>query len=458
MISLKNINKFNSVIKKNDHLGKVQRICTDTRNYQEGDLFVAISGEKFNAFLLIEGILKKGCQLVVYSESLENEKKLLEYKDQYSEVNFIAVTDSILFLQELAKDHRESLSKINPDLKIISISGSNGKTTCKEMLKFFCEEILGKDFVIGTEKNNNNHLGVPLTLLNLKPTTKVGIIELGSNHPGEIPLLHKMVRADYLYVTNIGETHIEFFKNLEAVFKEEAYPLFNLPENSMGWVNIDDHYLKNIPSASGLIRVGEAKKSFTCGNDFLILNGEKFCNSFLLGHYNYHNLAMMMIMTKEVLKLNDYQKLGELALGFKPSLMRSQWLKINEKNIFLDAYNANPSSMELAIKAFYSYLEDRQVPREKVLFIIGDMLELGENSCVMHEKLARNISLLMIENIVFIGEFAKDYQLGWEKPHGRAYKTIEAFKGDKEFNFKDFDFIFLKASRSLQFESILDII
>lgn len=460
MISMINISKFKTFLKMSfnenqlEDNGNFIGLCTNSRNYKVGEAFVAITGERFNALQFTEEVIAMGCRCIVYTKSLENQKIVDNFSS--NEINFIEVSDSILFLQELALGHRLRIKKINPNLKVMAISGSNGKTTCKEMLRHFCN-ILGEENIVATQKNDNNHLGVPLTLLRIDETTKVAIIELGSNHPGEIEVLFQVTQPDFVFVTNIGETHLEFFHNLDNVFKEEALPLQRTSKDCRGWVNVDDSYLATIADTKYLYRIGEAAGSFKCTNNKLEIEDQIIENFNLIGKHNYHNLGVMLMVANELMPYVHKNLLYERAREFTPGLMRSQWTEFEGKKVFLDAYNANPSSMKLAVKAFHEYMLTSSADPSEVLYIVGDMMELGDNSAEMHYKTGEYLETMPLQNMIFIGQFAKNYQQGFKR-NSTTYPNVASFLTHRDDHFKGYKYIFLKASRSLQFEGILAIV
>lgn len=427
-------------------------VCTDTRNYKAGELFVAISGENFNAFEYIETIANKGVKTVVFTKSHTNHELKKKYEQEFKTIEFVEVDDSISFLQELATDHRQRLKQINPELKVISISGSNGKTTCKEILRHLLQDYE----VVATEHNDNNHLGVPLTILRMKESTQFLVIELGSNHPGEIPLLTKIAKPDISYVTNIGYTHMEFFPTLDDVFKEESYPLFHTEK---AFINMDDDYLNKIELHNG-IKTGEVAQGFECSQSSVLINSKEIANPKLLGKHNYHNLGVMLEIASYILGEDSFDTLTKYAESFSPGLMRSEWRDINGREVFLDAYNANPSSMSLAAESFIHFLKERNIEVSKAILIIGDMKELGADAAKLHQETAQKISKSLSAykiQAVFIGDHRGDYQKGWDGECFR-FSSLDNFLEDQLLGeiLSGKSHIFLKASRSLQFEKILD--
>ena len=449
MISFKNITKFKSYISGETSLVSFSGFSTDTRKYSSGDVFIAITGVNYNAFEYVDQVIKSGCTNIVFTHSQENQKLEHDYKQTYPNVSFITVDDSVSFLQELAKDHRQRLKSEGNNLKVVSISGSNGKTTCKEMLRHLCRQYN----VVATQKNDNNHLGVPLTLLRMNEQTQFAIIELGSNHPGEIPFLCEVTNPDYAYATNIGYTHMEFFPTLNDVFKEESFPLKDCQK---AFINKDDKFLSQL-SLDHSINIGIEAGSFECDHKKLKISGFEVKNPNLVGQHNYHNLGAMIHIAVELMGDSSLGVIVDNAQNFKPGLMRSEWREVKQKKVFLDAYNANPSSMALAAEAFLYHLDSQNIDHSKAILVIGDMMELGSNAQKLHCETAKRISSMSDIKAIFIGEYAADYQGSWGN-NAEVFSSVDEFLENSNNCFDQYSYIFLKASRSLQFERILDTI
>jgi UDP-N-acetylmuramoyl-tripeptide--D-alanyl-D-alanine ligase len=213
---------------------------------------------------MIDVLLNQGCPVVIYQHDDVNKLKVHSLKEKFPNTEFIAVSDSVTFLQELSHQHILSWKKANPKNTVFAISGSNGKTTHKEMLSFILKTIIpGK--VVATEKNNNNHLGVPLTILEVTDQTEVLVLELGSNHPGEIKVLCDIAIPNAGLTTNIGATHLEFFGSEEKVFEEEGYLYHAVKEVTHGTgfylINIDDSFLKRLSPFKGSITYGTSEEA-----------------------------------------------------------------------------------------------------------------------------------------------------------------------------------------------------
>jgi UDP-N-acetylmuramoyl-tripeptide--D-alanyl-D-alanine ligase len=438
-------------------------VCTDSRVALANSLFIAIRGEKIDAFKFVPDLLKKGVTAFVCEDSnaLEVGKLFNQYPDAY----FCLVSDALLFTQQLAHAYVTSWLKSNSQNKVIGISGSNGKTTHKEMLYHFLKS-LNPTKVICTEKNNNNHLGVPLTIFQIKEETQFAIVELGSNHPGEIKTLCDIACPNMGVVTNIGATHLEFFGTEENVFLEEGYLYqsvkLNTKDEGPFFINMNDQFLRSLAPLKYSVSFGEnhgdARLSYFPGMVQIDWKGEKIqlFNPHIIGRHNFHNLAVTFLMAVTLLP-NQKEVLKNLAQTFKPKDNRSMWIDYQGKKVFLDAYNANPSSMKISLEGFIQFCQENQFDLSRVLFILGDMNELGDNGIVYHEEIGRLLSEKKVPNAVFIGRYQDSYQKGFSHK-AQLYPSSDAFRDSAwESEFKKYDYFFFKGSRSLQLERILGI-
>ena len=439
-------------------------LCTDTRNYSNQSAFLAISGDNYNAFQFISSPIEHGCKNIIFSENSINISLLEKYLEQYPDVTFILVDDSIRFLQEHAKNI--SMRFQAQGNKLICISGSNGKTTTKEMLAYILEG-LGLN-IIKTQKNNNNHIGVPLTLLQISDKTEYAIVELGSNHPGEIETLCDIAQPNIGVVTNIGFTHMEFFPELDDVFKEEAFLFHHIANKNVKqkifFQNLNDDYIKTLPNLASSVSFGPKFSDYQLNAESIsgqiIFKGDAYevNNSNITGKHNFFNLCVSIAITHKVTGL-DIEKICEVAQDFKPTANRSQWLDLNGTKIFLDAYNANPSSMEVAINAFEDFLEKNNVKHKEACVILGDMNELGEKCAAHHEGLGKLVGQKKFGSTIFVGRYANYYTSGLQdtrevKKFDTTANLIELFRSKLICDYK---YIFIKGSRSLQLEALVDI-
>lgn len=438
------------------------KINTDSRAFAKGDTFVALVGENFDAFNYLEGVLDLEAKVVVINSNDEREALLPMLAAFYPKTLFITVTDTLLFIQELARLHIEQWKKGDKDRKIIGITGSNGKTTHKEMVYYLLNSILpGK--VLATKGNLNNHIGVPLTLFRLEKKHKVAIVEMGMNHAGEIRVLTDIAGPEHGMITNIGAAHIEFLKTMEAIFKEKGTLYDAVVEKMKGKgvfvVNGDDPYLARLKKSKGLVTYGEnnGDVKIKIDGDEISFNIDKknvwIKNKNIFEHHNLKNLAGTTIFAMNLFP----SKIKELTLAAskyeQPSMNRSQWIG----NIFLDAYNANPSSMRVSIDSFVTIMKKKGVSLDECYFILGDMNELGEHAPQMHKEIAEHVKSLGIKNVTFIGRYRDFYLSGYSSPTSH-FLTKEEFSNEWRKIRETYKHVFIKASRSLKLETLIDIV
>jgi UDP-N-acetylmuramoyl-tripeptide--D-alanyl-D-alanine ligase len=434
-------------------------INTDSRKFSKGETFVALGGENFDGRKYIEAVLKTGARAVAFVCNGEYESKLEEWKKDYPEAMFICVVDTLKFLQTLASEHIQEWKKQNSNHKVIGITGSNGKTTHKEMMSFVLQKLFPSK-VLATKGNLNNHIGVPLTIFGLSNIHEIAVIEMGMNHVGEIAELTAIAHPEHGMITNIGPAHIEFMKSMENIFNEKSELYKSVLENSKGngifVVNADDPYLIKLSKSEGLTTYGEefgdVKIKISAPQIELTIDEKKLLitNQNITEHHNLKNLAGVVVFALKFFpdKTREIVKAAEQYL--QPDMNRSQWVD----NIFLDAYNANPASMRTSINSFVATMKSKNVSLDDCYFVLGDMNELGEFAPVLHKEIAEHVKNLGIKNITFIGRYAKHYLEGFANP-----KSYFATKGEFMDNFKtiknDFRYVFIKASRSLELETLV---
>ena len=408
-------------------------VSTDTRLINKGSIFFALKGENFDGNKFAEEAIKNGASYaVVDDQSLNNPK-------------FIKVKNVLKSLQDLSKFHRSKLLKT----KIIALTGSNGKTTTKELIS----EVLKKKYkIISTIGNLNNHIGVPLTLLRIKQNTEIAIVEMGANHLNEIKLLTDLINPDFGLITNFGKAHLEGFGSIEGVIKgkSELYD-FLIKNDKKAFINNDD-YIQNQFIGNKISFSKEDKSNYIFkevkDTNYAGLNYNDFIvDSKLTGNYNYHNIAFA---TSVGLYFNiSIEKIKEAISNYIPSNNRSQIIKKNNKLIILDAYNANPTSMISAINSLI-------VKQGKKSVILGDMFELGNQSEKEHHDLIDFCVKNNFENIFLIGnEFFKQKDK-FEIPF--FYKTKDELnKHIKKFPITS-KYILIKGSRVMRMENLINFI
>jgi UDP-N-acetylmuramoyl-tripeptide--D-alanyl-D-alanine ligase len=457
MIKVKDFVSCESYINMTNELDLNKKVIlsTDTRTLKKDEIFLAITGEKFNALSFLKEIEGSGCKIVIYSKTAANDSLVSKFKDK---ITFVATTDSVIFLQQIT--NILSLRFQNNGGKLIAISGSNGKTTTKEMLFHLLSCVHSE--TICTQKNNNNHIGVPLTLLQITEKTKFAIIELGSNHPGEIKVLCDICSPAIGVTTNIGDTHLEFFHNQENVFKEEGY-LYDAvalrdSSNKIFFKNTDDSFLKTLAAKDFVSNFGESGDNFQfiIDKEHSTVNNDsqeyKIINNHITGKHNYFNLCLAFSIAKKIDPSNERSYL-EASSSFAPTSNRSQWLEIKGVKVFLDAYNANPSSMEAAVDGFV----DKVGAESEYCLILGDMYELGEDSSQHHSKLSKKLVDKSYKNLIYVGRYCDDYNAGSNNLERTYSTTLELKKDFQKLVLDKYKYVFIKGSRSLQLESLTDI-
>ncbi len=440
-------------------------IITDTRKYNSPSVFVAIPGAKVNPLDVIANILDKGCPVVVFERNAENDSKAKLLEGKYPKTKFLAVTDSVTFLQEISSLHVQEWKAKSPKNTIFAISGSNGKTTHKEMLSFMLNEVLpGK--IVSTEKNNNNHLGVPLTLLQISDATEFVVLELGSNHPGEIKVLCDIAKPNAGLTTNIGATHLEFFGDEKKVFDEEGYLYYAVKEVTQGkgffLINLDDPFLATFEATSNCVTYGTHPKAQALVQ--FLPNGAKMnyrgqdlvaTNEHITGKHNKLNLITCLFIANHFYS-SMKDKFIEAAKNFKPTKNRSEWIEFQGKAVYLDAYNANPSSMKAALQGFKESVLDQGKTLDDTCVVLGDMNELGDAASQYHEDVGAYLKELGFPHVYFIGRYSSFYQKGL--PQGQGRNSAAEFKQEYRENcLSRYSIHFIKGSRSLQLESLFDI-
>ncbi|MEO2099976.1 MAG: UDP-N-acetylmuramoyl-tripeptide--D-alanyl-D-alanine ligase [Flavobacteriaceae bacterium] len=413
-------------------------VCIDTRKLQKNALFFALKGLTFDGNHFAKKALQDGAAFVVVDD-----EKVVDPSPQV-----IVVENSLLALQKLATHHRKNLN-----IPIIALTGSNGKTTTKELVR----EVLAMKFnVLATEGNLNNHIGVPLTLLQLKEQHQIGIIEMGANHLKEIELLCSIALPNEGYITNFGKAHLEGFGSEAGVIegKSELYQFLTKNQGQI-LINGDDpkqvEQTKNYNTVqfgsldSHMIQIIHVPNN----EEGLLLNCEGLdFRSPLHGSYNAKNIAAAIAFG--IIYKVPLRNIQTAIASYQAKNNRSQLISIKNTHFILDAYNANPSSMEVALNA----LAENQSTKKAV--IMGDMLELGEHTKDEHEYILNLCLRLKFKHVFTIGEQFKKTTL----KHQDIYKfeNLEAFL--EVFNPQAFTFetVLIKGSRSMKLERLIPLL
>ncbi len=414
-----------------DYFYNSKSVSIDSRTVQKGDIYFALKGERFDGNKFAKDAIKNGASFAVIDDHSLNHP------------NFLKVESSLKALQELSKFHRSKLVKT----KIIALTGSNGKTTTKELIR----EVLKTQYkVCSTEGNLNNHIGVPLTLLKINPKADFAIIEMGANHLKEIEFLTGLINPDFGLITNFGKAHLEGFGSLEGVIKgkSELYDYLK-KNNKIAFVNADDDIQnkfsgQKIAFSSNKKSLYNFKKNDSSRMSSLIYKNE-IVKSNLTGKYNYSNIGFATLIGLHF-KISIYN-IKKAILNYVPSNNRSQIISKDNKSIILDAYNANPTSMAAALNSFSELNGEKTV-------ILGDMFELGKGSSIEHKKIIDFCIENKFESIFFIGEEFYKHKNKFKIPLFFKNKS-DFYKYTKEFFIKT-ENILIKGSRGMKLEEILN--
>jgi UDP-N-acetylmuramoyl-tripeptide--D-alanyl-D-alanine ligase len=414
---------------------KCNSVSIDTRKIEPNSLFVAIKGEHFDANTFAKEALDKGACYVI-----------IDNKAFYIDQRTILVEDSLIALQELAKFHREYLK-----LPIIALTGSNGKTTTKELIQLVLSKKYSTKATIG---NLNNHIGVPLTLLSFGSDTEIGIVEMGANHKKEIEFLCELAKPDYGYITNFGKAHLEGFGGVEGVIEAKSEMYHYLSENNkLAFINLEDpiqvEKAKFLKAYSFGINKENADVNITDvkANPFVGIGYSNFTiSTHLIGLYNANNINAALTIGK-YFGVSD-NAIKEALESYIPENNRSQLISKGTNQIILDAYNANPSSMVVAIENFV------QLDNPNKIMILGDMFELGQESHLEHKAIVNLLS--NEENVVcyFIGKAFYENKI--DKDNFCFYETFESFKNFLQTIKITNSSILIKGSRGMALERTLD--
>lgn len=410
-------------------------ISTDTRKIQKGSFFVALKGDNFNANSFAEEALKKGASFVIIDD-----------ENYYIDERTILVNDSLIALQDLAKFHRNYLK-----LPILAITGSNGKTTTKELINV----VLSKKFETkATIGNLNNHIGVPLTLLSFTKETEIGIVEMGANHQKEIEFLCNIAQPDFGYITNFGKAHLEGFGGVEGVIigKSEMYNYLAFKHHK-AFVNLDDEIqnqktenLDRITFSTNFEKANLYVKEVVSKPFVTVKYNEIVINSNLIGIYNANNINAAITIGK-YFGVSDVQ-IKEALESYFPDNNRSQILIKDSNEIILDAYNANPSSMKVALENFI------QIEKSYKIVIIGDMFELGDESLKEHKAIVEQLKDTSDLDCYFIGNDFFTNKI--EKSNFKFFRTFEDFSEYLKNNVFENKTILIKGSRGMALERTLE--
>lgn len=410
-------------------------ISTDTRSIQPGCIFFALKGDRFNANAFADEALEKGASYAVVdaAEYAVSDRHLL-------------VEDTLITLQKLSRFHRDELK-----IPVIGLTGSNGKTTSKELI----HAVLSRRFnTLATHGNLNNHIGVPLTLLRIKPKHQIAVIEMGANHVGEIAMLSELANPTHGLITNIGRAHIGLFGGYDNVIRAKSELFQHLLANGgTPFINSRNDILSKMAERFAAPVLFPSKGDFyhaelVDADPFvrLIADNGALVETQMIGSYNFENIAAALCIGKYFGV--DPESANKAVAEYRPQNMRSQIVKKDSNTIILDAYNANPSSMLAAIENFSKSRAERKV------LILGDMFELGEESAREHRLLGELIHAHGFREVYLCGNLISEAMA--EIPYAHHFRDkrdlIEALK-DARINGA---LVLVKASRGIGLEDVVD--
>ena len=413
------------------------QITTDSRNCPKGSIFFALKGDKFDGNQYAGKALASGC---VYA--------VIDNPDYYIGERTILVDNVLKTLQQLAHHHRKVLG-----LPIIGITGTNGKTTTKELLA----AVLSTKFnLLYTEGNFNNHIGVPLTLLRLTHDHEMAVIEMGASHPGDIKELVDIVHPNYGIITNVGRAHLEGFGSFEGVIRTKG-ELYDYIRRSKGKIFIkkENEYLQSIAKGIEQITYGNGDDAFASGqvvscDPFLVFNWKQqgklhTVETHMIGSYNLDNV-LAAVAVGRFFKI-PAERISRAIAAYEPTNNRSQFKKTDNNELIIDAYNANPSSMKVALDNFIT------MPVQPKAIILGDMRELGPTSDELHAEVVEQIKKGQFDRGFLCGEhFSK---VGKEfSPFATTEAMVEELRKQPLKGYH----ILIKGSHSMGLEKLADIL
>lgn len=413
-------------------------VTTDSRNCPAGSIFFALKGDNFNGNKYALSALEKGCALAVVDE-----------KEFAIDERFVLVEDVLKSLQKLAQHHRISLG-----LPVIGITGSNGKTTTKELMAAVLKQRFN---VLYTQGNLNNHIGVPLTLLSLKKEHQIAVVEMGANHPGEIKDLVEIACPNVGLITNVGKAHLEGFGSFEGVVKTKS-ELYDFLRETGGqaFVNLDNKIL--FEKSEGIKRIGygiennngQVEGRITGSSPFLEMEWKNYgdatiyeLKTHLIGTYNAENVLAAVCIGRyfDI----DSKLICEGINNYIPQNNRSQLIETANNKLIVDAYNANPTSMQVALKNF------SQMEAPNKALILGDMLELGDESPAEHQRIVDLLTEYGFKKVFLIGEYFSKSNTPFP-----SFPTTDAFiQTITKQGLKDY-YILIKGSRGIKLEGVVE--
>lgn len=413
-------------------------VTTDSRHCPAGSVFFALRGETFDGNAFAAQALKDGCAYAV----IDNPSYLPEGDARY----FVA-DDCLKALQQLARHHRRTLGT-----PLIAITGTNGKTTTKELTAAVLSTTCRLHY---TQGNLNNHIGVPLTLLALKPEHQLAVVEMGASHPGDIRELAEIAEPDFGLITNVGKAHLEGFGSFEGVIrtKGELFDYLRGKGEATVFVHDDSPYLKEMAHGLKQVCYGTRQGLYVSGqptgqSPFLTFGWQadgkpenRIVQTHLIGDYNLPNALAALAVGRYFGVLP--QTASQAIADYLPQNHRSQLVQTADNTLIVDAYNANPTSMTAAIDNFARMKADGK------MLILGDMRELGADSLALHQQIVDHIEACGLTEVVFVGS-----QFAATRHHGPTYPDADALIADLRAHHPCGKTILIKGSNSLHLDRV----
>jgi UDP-N-acetylmuramoyl-tripeptide--D-alanyl-D-alanine ligase len=427
-------------------------VSIDSRTIQKGNLFVAIPGERFDGHQFVSDAVKKGAGVVIISKEKKGQVKPEEFKS----VPLVVVEDTKKALREIASWHRKKF-----DISAVAVTGTNGKTTTKEMIG---EVLTSKFKVLKSIKSYNNLIGVPLTLFELNEDTQVLVLELGMSSLGEIGILAETVKPDIGVITNIGLAHLESMESLEKIAQAKFELLDHMSSPYIAVLNADDEFLaKRIEEGKEkTISFGIQNKADFQATELIIsdegyigfkVNGKLPINLKLLGEHNVYN-ALVAFAVGSLLGVDEL-KIKESLERYTPSELRMELVQIGNIRIINDTYNANPVSMAKALETL-----KQMKNKGRKIAVLGDMLELGEKTHDYHLEIGKSVAESGIDLLLTVGKLSFAIGQG-AKEQGMSPEKILAFDNNEKIsayllkNLKADDLVLIKGSRKMKLEEVV---
>lgn len=411
-------------------------VCTDTRKIEQNCLFFSLTGDNFNGNTFAQQALEKGASYCVVDEKAYEDERCFLFED------------ALQTLQQLATYHRNQLL-----IPIIALTGSNGKTTTKELIN----SVLSKKFkTTATSGNLNNHIGVPLTLLAMTDKTDIAIIEMGANHPTEIALLCNIAQPDYGLITNFGKAHLEGFGSVEGVIKAKS-ELYDYLKSHQKTIFVNENDATQVKQTLqydnvynfGLITSVDAMVELISSQPFVSLKfNDAIIKSQLAGLYNFNNIAVA-VGVGSYFKVDSADIISAIE-SYNPSNNRSQLMEKGSNMIIMDAYNANPTSMMAALENF------KQLDREHKALFLGDMFELGATAEVEHQHIVDYIKENALGETFLVGK--NFFKTQTNVSNIQKFETFNDLKNQLEKYPVENKFLLIKGSRGMALERILELL